>query len=167
MAYGVSAATQVAEWLLERRNRVGVAGIGRSLAWIPPGAGRDQLDDIEAVLATHGTFAPTPPDSDPTAEAQFEELRGRLPERAQVVLFSPLCDDEILAGARALEVRGHAVSVITPSVTETDTPERRLASVERRYRIAELRGAGVPVVEWDPDRPLAAAVDGAAPRWSG
>jgi uncharacterized repeat protein (TIGR01451 family) len=167
VAYDVSAAMQVAEWLLERRNHVGVAGLGRSLAWVPPGAGQDQLDDIETVLATHGTFAPTPSESEPPTDAQFEDLRGRLPERAQVVLFSPLCDDAVVAGARALEVRGHAVSVVTPTVTETDTPERRLAAAERRHRITELRGAGVPAVEWAPDRPLAAAVDDAAVRWSG
>ena len=167
VAYSVSAAAQVAEWFLERRDRVGVAGLGRSSVWIPPGAGGGRLDDIEETLATHRTFAPTPPRSEPPTGSQFDELRRRLPERTQVVLFSPLCDDEVVAGARDLEARGHAVSVVSPTVTETDTPERRLASAERRHRIAELRGADIPVVEWDPDRPLAAAVGDATARWSG
>lgn len=166
VAYGVSAAAQVAEWFLERRDRVGVAGIGRSPTWVPPGAGGGHLDDVEETLATDRTFAPTPPESEPPTDAQFDDLRRRLPDRAQVVLFSPLCDDEVLAGARELETRGHAVSVVSPTVTGTDTPERRLASAERRHRITELRGAGIPVVEWDPGRPLAAAVGDAAAGWS-
>lgn len=167
VVYGVSAATQVAERLVGERNRVGVAGLGRSLAWVPPGTGRTHLDDVEALLATHETFASTPPRSETPAEVQFEELRERLPERTQVVLFSPLCDDDVVAGARTLDVHGHAVSVVSPTVTGTDTPARRLASVERRHRVTELRGAGIPVVEWDPDRPLAAAFEAADTRWSG
>ena len=167
VVYGVSAAAQVAERLVGERNRVGVAGLGRSLAWVPPGTGRAHLDDIESMLATHETFASTPPGSEPATGDQFEELRGRLPERTQVVLFSPLCDDDVVAGARTLDVHGHAVSVVSPTVTGTDTPARRLASVERRHRITELRGADIPVVTWDPDRPLAAAVEAADARWSG
>lgn len=167
VVYGVSAAAQVAERLVGQRNRVGVAGIGRSLAWVPPGTGRTHLDDVESALATHETFASTPPESEPDTDEQFEAIRRRLPERTQVVLFSPLCDDAVVAGARTLEVHGHAVSVVSPTVTGTDTPERRLAGVERRHRLTELRGAGIPVVEWDPDRPLAAALEAADARWSG
>jgi len=159
VAYSVSGARQAAASLLGSRNRIGLAAVGRDLVWVSPGAGRTHVDDIEETLATHSTFAPTPPDEDDADRTeQIEQLRERLDDRSQVVFFSPLTDDEAGETARALEAHGHAVTVISPVVTAADTPSRRFAGVERRHRISALRNAGVTVVEWEPDRALAAAV---------
>jgi uncharacterized protein (DUF58 family) len=166
VAYAVSAARQVIETLIDSRNRVGLAGIGRELAWVAPGAGREHDDDLQHVLSTHGTFASTPPGEAAAHDDQVERLRKRLTEGTQVVLVSPLCDDAVVDVAAALEAHDHAVSVISPRVTRTDSPGRRLAGVERRHRISRLRNADVPVVEWEPERPLASAVSATRARWS-
>lgn len=158
VSYAVSAAGRVAEALLGRRNQVGVAGLGCELAWVAPGAGREHADDLQAVLATSPAFAAAPPRDAPPHGEQVAALRERLPDGTQVVLLSPLCDDDVAETATALNVHGHAVSVVSPRVTADGTTARRLAGVERRNRITELRNAEIPVVDWDPQRPLAAAL---------
>ncbi|MFB6138934.1 MAG: DUF58 domain-containing protein [Halosimplex sp.] len=158
VAYAVSGARQLAASLAGGRNRVGVAAVGRSLAWLAPGAGRAHVDDVEALLASHETCSSRPPDGDAPIEDQIERLRERLDDRSQVVLLSPLTDDAVCETARSLDARGHAVTVVSPNVTDRDGSERRLAVAERRHRVGELRNAGIPVVEWAPERPLAAAI---------
>ena len=165
VAFGVSAARQLAETLVQQHNRVGAAAIGRSLAWVPPGAGEAHADDVEALFATHEAFASTPPSEPADHAGQLERLRDRLPDGSQVILFSPLTDDDVVAVARRLDVEDHRVSVVSPTVTATDSPARRLAGAERRRRIGALRNADVPVIRWDPERPLAAAIDENAGRW--
>lgn len=160
VADSVAAARQLVGTLAGSRSRVGVAGLGRELAWLAPGAGREHTERVQRLLRTHPTFASTPPGAEPDHDAQVEALRARLPANAQVVLLSPLTDDEIVATARRLDAHGHPVSVVSPEVTATDTAGQRLAVVERRNRLSRLRSAGVPVAEWPADAPLAAAVDG-------
>ena len=160
VAYAVSGARQIAASLVGSRNRVGVAALGRSLAWLAPGTGRSHVDDVEALLATHETVSSTPPDGEPPIDEQVEQLRERLDDRSQVVLLSPLADDAICEAARSVEAHGHAVTVISPTVTDRGSPERRLAVAERRHRIGDLRNAGIPVVEWAPERSLAAVLAG-------
>jgi len=163
VAYGVSGARQAAASLFGSRNRIGLAALGRSPVWVPPDAGRSHVDDIEETLATDATFAPTPGDGEADHDDQLAQLLERLDDRSQVLLFSPLADDAAGEAARTIEAHGHAISVINPVVTADDGPLRRFASAERRHRVSKLRNAGIPVVEWDPDRALAAAVDDATP----
>jgi len=158
VAYGVSAARQFVESLTGARNHVGLAAFGRSLAWTSPGVGREHADDLQRTLATSEAFAATPPAEEPDHATQVDRLRERLAEGTQVLVVSPLCDDEIVETCKTLDVAGNRVSVVSPTVTEADTSGRRLAALERRNRISTLREADVPVVEWYPGDPLAAAV---------
>ncbi|QLG60378.1 DUF58 domain-containing protein [Halorarum salinum] len=160
VASGVAAAEQLLVAALEDRNRVGIAALGRSDCWLPPGAGRDHRVRAQSLLATHPAFSSRPPaaDGDPPVDERVSRLRQRLPPNAQVVLVSPLCDDDAVAAAREFEAEGHAVSVVSPEVTERGSTGRRLATVERAHRVRRLRQADVPVVEWDPSAPLAAAL---------
>ncbi len=82
----------------------------------------------------------------------------RLPDAAQVVLLSPLCDDAIVETARRLDAYGHRVGVISLDVTGDESVGQRLADVERENRLSALRRSGLPVVEWEPQTPLAAAL---------
>ncbi|MHB9286823.1 DUF58 domain-containing protein [Halobacteriales archaeon Cl-PHB] len=158
VAYGVSAARQFVASLTGTRNRVGLAAFGRSLAWVAPGVGGDHADDIQRTLATDETFGPTPPADEPDHATQVDRLRERLTDGTQLLLVSPLCDDAIVQTCKTLDVAGYGVSVVTPTVTEADSPGRRLAALERRTRLSTLRDAEIPVVEWHPDDPLAAAI---------
>ena len=158
VVHAVSAARQLLDALLSRRNRVGVAAFGRELCWHAPGAGRDHADDAHRLFSTHPAFRMSPPRDAVDLDAQVESLRARLPDGAQVVLLSPLTDDGVVRAAKRLEAHDHPVSVVSPDVTSDGTPGERLASVERDNRLRRLRQAGIPAVDWRPDAPLGAAL---------
>jgi hypothetical protein len=92
-------------------------------------------------------------------------LRRRLPTSAQVVFYSPLCDDYAPEVARRLDAAGHAVTVVSPDPTVDDTPGTRLASAERARRLRALRAGGVRAVDWDTDDHLGVALTHADRRW--
>lgn len=155
---GVSAAEQLATSLIEGRNRVGLVALGWPGCWLGPATGRDHLLRVRERLATHHAFGPHPPDEATPLDAQIEELRARLPDDAQPVVLSPLCDDAIVDGIQRLEANGFPVTVISPDVTARDSPGRRLAALERAGRVSTLRRADLPVLEWSPTDPFARAV---------
>jgi uncharacterized repeat protein (TIGR01451 family) len=155
----VAAARQLADALLGRRFLVGAAGVGREYCWLSPAAGSEQRDRIEDLLATHAAFSATPPERDVPLADQMEQLREAVEHGTQFVVLSPLCDDAIVDAVRRLDAHGYLVSVVSPDVTGTETTGQRLASTERRNRIATLRSADVPVVDWPMDQPLGTAVE--------
>lgn len=155
---GVSAAEQVAVALLEGHNTVGLAGVGREPCWVAPAGGRDQRVLLRKTLATHVTFRSTPPAETTAVVGQAERIRSRLGPTTQLVVVSPLADDDIVEAIRAFDAHGHATTVLTPVVTADRTVGQRLAEVERRNRASRLRSAGVTTIEWEPDTPLVAAL---------
>jgi uncharacterized protein (DUF58 family) len=158
VAYSVSAAEQLLASLHRDRNLVGLSAFGRESCWLAPGAGRNHRAEVQRMLATHAAFASQPPHEDADHDEQVEFLRKRLPNDAQVLLLSPLPDDAIVTTARRLDAYGHRVSVISPTVTGDGSVGQRLAGVERENRLSSLRKADVPVVEWEPQTPLVAAL---------
>ena len=86
-------------------------------------------------------------------------IRERLPGTADVVVTTPLLDDEPVGVATELAAAGHDVLVVTPDVTGGETPGARAAGIERRIRIERLRESSAVVVDWDTDRPLTAALE--------
>ena len=162
VAASVSAAEQLLHALLDDRNWVGIAAVGRSSCWFEPGSGAAHADDAVRLLRTHEAFSSRPPVEDADVDHQLAALRERLSRNAQLVILSPLTDDTIAAAARTLEADGHRVTVISSDVTDDETSGRRLAKIERRNRVNDLRSAGIAVFEWTVDEPLAVAlaVDG-------
>lgn len=161
----VSAAEQLATALVDSRNRIGLAALGWPHSWIGPATGRDHLLELRTHLATHRAFNPRPPADETALDRQLDELRARLPTDAQLYVLSPLGDDAIGDVARRLEIEGHPVTVLTPDVTSRETAGRRLASIERRSRISQLRRAGMTVYEWTPTDPLEAALTTEVGAW--
>lgn len=162
-----TAARQLFDTLLSRRNRVGVATLGRDVAWLPPDAGANHRTRAASLFASSDVFAPSAPDAaeTPTIDEQVTRLRALLPETAQVVLLSPLCDDDIVEVSRLLEAHGHPVTVLSPDATGGDTAGERIAVSERRTRLHELRQVGIDAIDWGTDEPLGAtlAARGGAP----
>ncbi len=181
VARSVAAAEQVVGGIARDGDRVGVAGLGPGDAWLPPGVGSGHRVRARALLARHSAFSARP-DDDADLDAQLATLRSRLDADTAVVLFTPLADDDATAAARRLAGKRDC-TVVSPDPTgevraerEPRNGERRaeravneggegvgdaggtLATVERRNRVAELRGAGVTVVDWQPGEALAAAV---------
>jgi hypothetical protein len=102
-------------------------------------------------LTTHDAFGWRPPsESDDGADGGdgFDRLLTQLSGDTQVVVCSLFVDDRPVEVARALDARGHDVTVASPDVTADDTAYRRLAATERQVRLHECRRAEISVVEW-------------------
>ncbi|MGM0592408.1 MAG: DUF58 domain-containing protein [Halobacteriota archaeon] len=160
VVWSVGAAQRLLVSLLGRRNRVGLSALGGERCWAPPDAGLTHQTTLSRLLQHHPAFAATPPEGDacPSLDSQVAELRSNLSPGSQVALLSPLCDDDIVAVARRLDAHGYPVTVVSPDVTAETTPGQRLATVERTNRIGTLRRADIPVVDWEVDERLDAAL---------
>ena len=162
----VAAADVVISSLIGAGDSVGLAAFSSEWCWLEPRGGAGQQARARRLLETHTAFDGRPPSGGFYGEIEERRLRRELPSDAQLVLCSPLCDDEAVAIARQLHARGFPVTIVSPDVTASASTGQRLATVERAMRISRLRRAGVRVVDWNTDRPLETALDGAQRRWS-
>ncbi|WP_435362024.1 DUF58 domain-containing protein [Haloarchaeobius sp. DFWS5] len=188
------AAGRICGHLLDAGNRVGLARYGGSFDYLPPGTGsaqavriRNELNvqsstsipvaDGAAAAATDGgtdtdTATATGQSGDGSETVatdggwRIDWLRRRVPNEAQVLFISPMLDDGPFETLKRLRAAGHAVRVVTPDVTKTDTPGGTLTRIERANRLRDLRGRKTKVVEWSPDQPLFAAMQTAEKRWA-
>ncbi|MFB6141868.1 MAG: DUF58 domain-containing protein [Halorientalis sp.] len=154
----VDAAGRTVATLLDGGNRVGLAAMGADGGWLAPATGTDHRTRIRERLATHPAFDTTPREDGGHLLHWKRAFQRRLEPGTQVVLVSPLCDDAPARFARQLDAAGYPATVLSPDPTADRTPGHRLARVARRLRAADLRGAGVPVVDWPWDRSLDAAL---------
>jgi len=164
--HGIDAAGQVFATLLETGDRVGIAALSADAVWLSPGLGDEHRIRAEELFATHPALSPERPANYFSLGIGIRTLRQRLPNDAQVIMFSPLADDEAEKAARLLHAHGHAVTVVSPDPTDDRTLGHRVASVERVARITHLRESGVRVVDWDVDESLTSTLAGARRRWS-
>ena len=162
----VAAAGELFTSLLSTGDRVGLGAFGPGTYWLVPGAGEEHRTRARVALATDEAFAPTPREDPFFPGLELRRVRRRLPTDAQVVLFSPLCDDYAARAARRLDAYGHPVTVVSPDPTVERTAGGSLARLERRLRCSRLREAGLRVVDWPPGEPLGAAVQATRTRWS-
>lgn len=163
--YGLSAGRRLLGRLLDDGNRVGLAGLGAEVCWLAPGLGRDHRTRAERFLATAPPLSPSPPDGT-FVPSRVLELQKRLRGERQVVMLSPVVDRQGVEVARRLESAGHAVTVVSPDLTDDATAGRRLTAADRRLRLDDIRGAGVRVVDWRPPERLGVALMRAARGWS-
>jgi len=176
----VDAAGRTFTALLDTGDRVGIAALGRAVddCWLPPGAGDDHRAAGRELLTSHPALSPVLPARDfyaafrddrrETLERRLiAHVHQRLSPTAQVLFFTPCCDDYPVTVARRLDAYGHPVTVVSPDPTAADTPARRAARAARDDRIGDLRRAGVRVLDWGADEPFDVALARAEERWSG
>jgi uncharacterized protein (DUF58 family) len=177
VAHCLAGVEQLISALSETRDAVGLAAFGRELCFRAPGVGSDHETVLWQLLATHPAFDATPPghvragggtdSEDAGLDQQATLLRKQLGSDTQVVVLSPLSDERIVETVRTLAAAGHTTTVISPDVTADGSPGQRLARRERAERVRALRGADVPVVDWDPATPLGTVLlDEGRRRWS-
>ena len=170
VAYGLAAAEQLVSALQETPDRYGFAALGREQCWIAPSSGREHADRIRRTLETHPALSAHAPDdgerADAVADQQFSDVLRRLDSDTQVLVVSPLSDGFVPEIAFSLEAADHAVTVLSPDVTSDGTVGERFGRVDRTNRVNALRGAEIPVVDWDPDVPLGTALARAQEHWS-
>jgi uncharacterized repeat protein (TIGR01451 family) len=160
----VEAAGQAFAALLASGDRVGIASYGPHECWLPPRTGERHRSEARELLGSHPAFSVAPPDGPFYPSIALRRLRRRLPADAQVILCSPAADDYFVSVAKRLDAYGHRVTLISPDPTATDSPGHRLAHIERRARLRDLRGGGLRVLDWG-DRPLAVELARTSRRW--
>jgi len=161
--HSVRAAASLASHFLEQGNNVGLLIYGDYIRWAFPGIGRLQQERILDELA----------EARLGDKAVFEELRfipTRLfPPRSQLVLVSPLVDEDDIEIIALLVDRGYSVLVVCPhSLTLTD--EEHLSADDRPVDLAErilglkmdlflgsLARIGTSVIDWRVDEPFRVA----------
>ncbi|WP_423746260.1 DUF58 domain-containing protein (plasmid) [Haladaptatus sp. SPP-AMP-3] len=169
----VYAAERIANALVRQNDRVGVALYGPQQLFLPPGGGREQVARVRATLeevetpkelsSASGLFGSSR--NERTMERRFKRLRKRLSSETQVIFLSPLADDTAVDVAKRFDAYGHAVTVVTPDMTGTETPGGAVSEIARTERLNEIRRGNIRAIDWSPDEPLATAVEKSA-RWS-
>jgi len=179
VAHCLAGVEQLVSALSDTRDAVGLAAFGRELCFRPPGVGTDHEAALWQLLATHPAFDATPPGRVRAGDGGWDDersddldrqatlLRKQLGSDTQVVVLSPLADERIVETVRTLSAAGHTTTVISPDVTSEGSLGQRLARQERTMRLRALRGADIPVVDWDPETPLGTVLlDEGRRRWS-
>lgn len=170
VAHGVAGAERLFAALSATPNRVGVATLGPTFHWLAPGSGPEHAARGRELFGSNPALSVRPPAEATTGEEldrQVAELRERVGPRTQLVVLSPLPDDDVVDACLRLDATGNRVTVVTPDVTTSETVGGRLARVERELRVATLRGHRIPTVDWTTDRPLGTALLEAERRWTG
>lgn len=146
---------------LAQRDRVGLFRFGGTLAWVRSGSGLRQRYVVMRQLLATSVF-------DNEAERGIEQIPARvLPPRALVIAVSPLLDDRVVRLLFDLRARGVDLVVVEMSPdTAVDIHARATAAaathlwaLEREVLRASMREVGIPVVQHDGRRPLAAALE--------
>ncbi|SEW22175.1 DUF58 domain-containing protein [Halobacterium jilantaiense] len=156
VAHAATAGRAVAAAAAKRGVQVGAAAFGAQFDWAAPTGGRFERSPAATVLDDR--VADWQSEGRETREGWQQSLRSLLPAGATIVFSTPLSDGAVAAFARRLAT-DRSVVVVSPDVTRSDTAGARAARLERRHRIRTLRNEGVPVVDWRPPAPLAAAVE--------
>lgn len=160
----VEAAGRLFASLVADGNRVGITAFGTD-CWLAPGTGTGHRTAARDLLATHPRLASSA-SGGATSSRWRRRLERRLPNDAQLIVLTPLCDADSAGIVRRFDALGHPTAVISPDPTVAYGAGPLLATVARQVRVTDLRRVGVPVVDWSADEPLDAALARAGGRRS-
>lgn len=150
----VAGASRLFERLLNDGNKVGIAAMGDPDCWLAPGTGTEHRERGRRLFGTAAALSPVAPESVRVPAEWVSPLRQRLSPGTQLLVFSPLVEAHTVRLLRRLDARGFPVTLISPDPTGTATPAQKLAGLRRAMRLTDLREAGIPAIDWQPDRPL-------------
>lgn len=160
----LAGASQLFTTLSDDGDRVGLASIAPEWRWIAPNAGSAHRATVRAAL-TGETFEPQSDWHGFDPAEYVRALRTRLSPAAQLIVLSPLLDDEIVTVIRRLRAHRHHVTVFSPDPTGTETVGGTVARLERRLRLRGLQHSGVSVIDWPADESLVRTVARAQRGW--
>ncbi|TVP46216.1 MAG: DUF58 domain-containing protein [Gemmatimonadales bacterium] len=159
LAQAARAAWALASVHLRANDRVGLAGIGRSTQWLPPGGGRLARYRLLQTLLRIGGEAAAGRSVAPSLH------RIRVPPAALILAISSLENMESLDALRGWRSRGRSVVVARIDAfdtLETLTPSEALAlrlwRLELELRRRSLAQVGIPVVSVRAGEPMAGVV---------
>lgn len=123
------------------------------------GRGRGAGEGSRAAPGERGSAAAPSPDGGlDDADAATRRLRAFLDRHTQVLFVTPAIDEFPVTATETLVGHGHAVTVVSPDVTDRETLGGRVARVQRTERVRRLREVGAHVVDWSLDDPLPLAL---------
>ncbi|HSM72503.1 MAG TPA: DUF58 domain-containing protein [Anaerolineales bacterium] len=155
--HSVQAAAALADALLNQGNRVGMLVYATFLSWTIPGYGKVQRERIMHALANAA-----PGGSEVFTD--FAHLPTRLfPPESQIVLVSPLTDDDIMPLVQ-LRAQGYQVLVVSPDPVKFELSyllhsrnvdlAARVIAMERSILLQKVQHAGIQILEWDVNDPF-------------
>lgn len=155
--HAVRATASLAATFLSDGNRVGLLIYGGFLDWTFPGYGRLQRERILRALAGAET-------GESLVFESFDFIPTRyFPAKSQLVLVSPLCEDD-LSPLVQLRARAYQLLVVSPDPIDfegqTLEPDPavplavRIARLERGLLLRRLQRAGIRTVDWQVDVPF-------------
>jgi uncharacterized protein (DUF58 family) len=169
LTYSIRVAAIVAHRLLRDRNRVGMIVIGSTLVKVFPGFGRRQYERIVTELAQ----------TKPGTIWEIRNLGAYLSlffsKMVQIIVISPLADDNAFESVADVARRGYEVLLISPSPIEIEKRglrmndahrlAERLLRIERESKLDMLRRS-IAAVDWNVDTPLSTALQEATHAWN-
>ncbi len=156
------AAVRTATALMRIGHDVGLAVIGRDttgpagLDWIPPRAGSNHRSRLKARIE-HAVDVDVPSDVDPAL--QFRKVAEVAGANSQLVLVSPLLDDEPVDAVTSWGALERARVVLSPDVVTGTTVGGQLEAVRRRTRLVRCQSSGAHTIDWRRGTALALALE--------
>jgi uncharacterized protein (DUF58 family) len=156
----VRAAGTLAHRYLRHKDRVGLIGFGGYLTWLVSAGGMRQLYAIVDTLIESQIVHTY-------ARRGFNIIpRRTLPPKALVLALTPFLDDRVVDVLLDLRARGYDLVVVDVSPLDLVVPEtpvdelaHRLWRLSREALRWRYEQAGVPVVTWREDMPLAVPLE--------
>ena len=142
--------------------------IGDEVGWVQSGHGTEHRARMEALIDRTGAVARTAdegvpgtvrPSTDRIDSETLKHLFERLEPQTQILCISPLVDDGLTALLTRARTTGHPVTVLAPDPFGASNTGQEIASVQRALRIDDVNTIARTVVDWDPETPLAVALN--------
>lgn len=157
------------ETLVKSNHRPGLAILGverddidsfeksSSMPFISPGTSREKMQRVKKALRE--SIKADKKEASEISSIIYEIL----PPNAQVIIFSPLLDDELNSTVKLLEKQNFPTTVVSPDITYSETGKARHEKIKRDLRIKALR-KWTPVIDWDIKSPISIQVSKALKR---
>ncbi|HEY3291064.1 MAG TPA: DUF58 domain-containing protein, partial [Anaerolineae bacterium] len=156
--HSIQAAAALSDMFLDQGNRVGLLIYGRGREGVFPGYGNGQKERIFRALGRTAS-------GHNYALESLNHLPARFfPAGSQIIFIGALTGADDVSVLTRIRAHGYGVIALSPNPIEFEAASlgdvqgvemaSRIAVVERRLAIAELRRVGVQLVDWRVDHPL-------------
>lgn len=162
---GLEAIGRLFVTLLDEDHRAGIATLGPDF-WLAPGDGTEHRSRVLEALGSSPALSPSASTEEFPIRLRTHRLLERFSELSQVIVCTPLVDDQPEIAIQILESAGHDVTVISPDPTGRETPGQVVGELERDQRISRIHEFGVPVIDWPPDERLDTVIARTVSGWS-
>ncbi len=154
LEYSIKAAATIASAAIKKTNRVGIVTYGKEISIIPPESSNTQMETILSTLTA--TYA----GGKRTFKDALERATPFLTPKSPVIIMSPVQRDDTLEDSISLLLsKKYHVTLLSPSIIDFErlitgiySPKYLLVKLERQNRLAKLRGMGINVIDWSPER---------------